>query len=160
MSQAKKGINHPHYGKTHSQETRGKISKTMGSTILVYSLDKRLLMTFSSSVIAAEYFNCTFKTILSYARSQFIFQEEFILSLEPLISDFLPTKMIKQNGPKGSSIYVYSLDGASHQLLYIFTSSRHAAEFLGSNHVTILKYAKSQDIFRGKYILSLKELPL
>ena len=73
MSQAKKGSNHPFFGKTRSQDTKDKIiiheMNDDGTTIFVYSLQYDLLFTFSSSRSAAKYFSCDYTTILRYARS-------------------------------------------------------------------------------------------
>jgi len=55
----------------------------------------------------------------------------------------------------GSTIYLYTLEG---ELLQSFTSSLTAAEFFSCSKDTILKYAQSGKIFKGQYILSLKEL--
>jgi group I intron endonuclease len=55
----------------------------------------------------------------------------------------------------GITIYVYNLQ---YELLYIFTSTRAAAQHFSSCKRTILKYAKSGNIFQKKYILSLEVL--
>jgi len=86
MSMVKSGDKHSHFEKTRSEQTRRKISQTLGTTILVYFLTNQLLYTFSSSVEAAKYLNRNNVTILNYAKLQYIFKEEYILSFEPLKS--------------------------------------------------------------------------
>jgi group I intron endonuclease len=56
----------------------------------------------------------------------------------------------------GTMIYVYNLE---FQLLYTFSSSRAATSHFNSNKRTIMKYARSNTIFRKEFILSLKVLP-
>jgi hypothetical protein len=124
-----------------------------GITIYLYSLDFQLVDTFTSAKMAAKQFSCDKDTILKYARSGNIFKSQNILSLGPLESGLIP---IKENFQyRGHTIYVYSLD---NRLLNTFTTATEAAVFFKSTRHTILKYAKSQDIFRGEYVLSLKEL--
>jgi hypothetical protein len=77
-------------------------------------------------------------TFVKYAKSHHIFQDQYVLSLQPLESDFKPTKKINLQGPKGTTIYVYSLD---LQLLNTFTSSRIAAKYFICSERTIIKYA-------------------
>jgi hypothetical protein len=159
MSEVKKGRflgeNNPMYGKNHSEETKEKMSQVKGFTIFLYNSDcSTLISTFFSAAIAAKFLKSNTATILNYARSHHIFKNEYILSLEPLSSDFKPPLGIKKSGPKGTTIYVYNLD---HQLLYTFYSFRDAAKYFNANDRTIMKFARSEGIFRDKYILSLKE---
>lgn len=152
MSDAKKGSNHPLYGKTPSDETKKRMSHALGTTIFMYSLDNQLLSTFTSSVAAAKYFSCTFNTILKYARSRYIFKSQYILSLEPLENNLnSPFKL------NSTTIFVYSLD---YQLLHTFSSSRAVAKHFDCSKTTIMRYVRSRNIFRGEYLLSLEELPL
>ena len=144
-----KGEKSFHFGKLRSKETREKMSKAKGSTIYVYNLDIILLNTFFSAKGAAKYFFCGHVTIIKYARSNYIFKNEYILSLEPLKSNFTPIL------PKSYTIYIYSLD---NQLLHTFNSSRVAAKHFDVDSKTILNYTKSGKIFQKKFILSLIEL--
>jgi group I intron endonuclease len=84
MSNAKLGENNPHFGKSHTEEARKKLSQVRGLIIFVYSLDLQLLETFTSSNAAAKHFICSDVTIMKYSRSQNIFKDEYILSLAPL----------------------------------------------------------------------------
>ena len=61
----------------------------------------------------------------------------------------------KMSQAKGSTIYVYNLD---YLLLFTFTSAKRTGEYFKSHHNTILKYARSREIFRKEYILSLEVL--
>ena len=90
---------------------------------------------------------------MRYARSNQIFKDQYILSLKPLESNSLPLHNSLQH--KGFIIYLYSLD---YQLLQTFFSATKAAEYFDSTRHTIIKYAKSGNIFKNKYILSLKEI--
>lgn len=62
---------------------------------------------------------------------------------------------LKMSQSKGKLVYVYSLD---YQQIVPFTSARSAAKFLGTSDITIMKYARSNAIFKGEYILSLEVL--
>lgn len=86
MSQAKRGNNHPNFGKNHSQETRQKMSEAQGATIFIYDLQGQLIKPFSSSRAAAKYLNCSDPTIMRYARSGKVFKNKYQLSLEELLS--------------------------------------------------------------------------
>lgn len=55
----------------------------------------------------------------------------------------------------GKTVFLYSPD---FQLLQTFISSRVAAKHLNSSKDTILKFARSNAVFKDKFILSLKEL--
>lgn len=169
MSETKIGENNPLFGKTHSQVTRDKIreanlgktfleenkfklSQVKGTRINLFSLEGQLIESFTSSRrTPTEFFNCDKDTILKYARSHNIFKDKYILSLEPDAKGSINN--IPQS--KGFTIYVYSLN---YQLLNTFTTATEAGLFFKSTRHTILKYSKSQGIFKGEYILSLKEI--
>jgi len=75
------GENNPFYGKSHSTETKTKISATKGTAIYVYNFQGSQVYSFSSARKAAEFFDCSFPTILKYAQNGKIFQEKWFLSL-------------------------------------------------------------------------------
>ena len=52
----------------------------------------------------------------------------------------------------GGIIYLYSSDITT--LVNSFPSARKAAEFYNCSHHTIIKYAKSGEIFQSQWILS------
>jgi hypothetical protein len=58
-----------HIRKKYSKKIKPKISMTRGTTIYLYSVDLKLLETFTSVTKAGEYLNTYHKTILRYARS-------------------------------------------------------------------------------------------
>lgn len=192
ISAALKGHLSPHYGlkgekssnfgRTHSIETKLKMSVALGSTIYQYSLDLKLLQTFPSAVAAAKYFNHSLTVMRNYARTRKIFQDQYILSLEELSSNFVPQKplnltrseevkikiskamlgksptkeaKLKMSEAKGTIIYLYSLD---FQLLDTFISSRVAAKYFNHSHTVMIKYARSGEIFQDKFVLSLEKL--
>lgn len=67
-----------------------------------------------------------------------------------------PETIMKISTSKGgSSIYVYDTQGT---LVNSFSSARKAAEVLGTNYHTILKYAKNGNIFKDKWKLFTSEL--
>jgi len=176
FSNAKKGEKNPMFGKTHSEETREKKSKAMkgkthskisiqkmiearGTAIYLYSLDSdnklnQLLNIFPSSQVAAKELECSDFSIRKYARSNYIFQNQYILSLEPLTSAFKAFTN-KFSRHEGIIIYIYSLDG---QLIESFTSATKAGLYLKLTRQTIMNYAHSNKILKNKFILSLKEL--
>ena len=88
MSEAKTGDNHPMFGNTHSEVTKGIMSKAKGGgTIYVYNLDKSSLVnSFPSARNAAKYFNSGKSTILCYIKSAKLFKEEYLLSIKPKIT--------------------------------------------------------------------------
>jgi NUMOD1 domain len=54
---------------------------------------------------------------------------------------------------KGTTIYVYSNDGST--LLHFFPSANLAAKFLNCSRPTVMKYADTNKLLFGKYIISL-----
>ena len=58
--------------------------KANGKTVFLYSQDLELLKTFISSRVAARHLNSSKDTILKYARSNAVFENKFILSLQEL----------------------------------------------------------------------------
>jgi hypothetical protein len=57
------------------------MSIAQGTTIYLYSSDGiTLINTFSSASKAAEFFDCSHNTILSYAKNDKLFKKEWILS--------------------------------------------------------------------------------
>jgi len=74
LSEAKKGENHPFFGKTHSAETISKISIARGGgTVYVYNTQGLLINCFSSARKAGLHFDVTFSTIFKYAQNGQIF---------------------------------------------------------------------------------------
>jgi len=170
MSLTRKGVNHPLYGKKHSveslirmkeaqlgkttsEETRKKMSITKGgSLIYLYSVEEiTLLRTFVSSYLAADYLKCSDTTVMKYAKSNYIFKDQYILSFSLLESDFTPTlpNFIK----RGSTVFVYSLQSV---LLHTFPSYTAATKFFNSTDTTIIRYIRSSKVFQDQYILSLE----
>ena len=93
----KTGENNPMFGKTHSAETRAKmseahkgksqsaetiakISATQGTAIYIYNSVGILVNTFTSAKKAALHFECSQSTILKYAQNGQKFKENWILS--------------------------------------------------------------------------------
>lgn len=74
------GENHPRFGLIHSEDTRTKMSLARGgNSISLISVDDKIIIeTFSSANVAAKYFSCSHKTILSYARSGKVFKGKYI----------------------------------------------------------------------------------
>jgi group I intron endonuclease len=96
MSEAKLGVKNHFFGKSHSEETRQKMSTAKGGSIIyLYSITNaaclaqdgmnlQLLKTFISSRAAGKYLNCSGITVMKYARSGQVFQNKYILSLKEL----------------------------------------------------------------------------
>lgn len=110
MSEAKSGVNHPLFGRTHSAETKEKMSKAHkgkslstetkaklskplteetkakmsiskgGGTIFVYDSKNLLINTFGSTRKAAEFFKCSHVTIAKYVKNRKLFKEQWVLS--------------------------------------------------------------------------------
>jgi hypothetical protein len=78
-------------------------------------------------------------TIISYARSNKIFKNEFILSLKPLSSDFQLVTLTKLSR-KTRIIYLYSLN---REWLETFSSATQAAKAFNISHPIILRHARS-----------------
>lgn len=154
ISESVRGENNHFFGKNHSIESKEKMSQTKGTIIYQYSLELDLLSSFLSSKAAAKYFKASNSSIMKYARSNYIYKDQYILSLELLNSDFT----IVQANTRRIPIYVYSLYGTSYQLLNTFPSSLSAAKYFNCSDATIMRNARSGKIFKVKYILSLKEL--
>jgi hypothetical protein len=79
------GANHPRFGKSHSDETRAKISElpamsganhpkygkvpAHAMTVNVYSIDNVLVQTFSSQVACGEWLDVSHTTVQNYIKS-------------------------------------------------------------------------------------------
>jgi group I intron endonuclease len=88
MSEAKTGDNHPMFGNTHSEVTKGIMSKAKGGgTIYVYDTQDTLVNTFISARKAAEHFDCNHKTIIRYVKNGKIFKEKWFLSMSLIINE-------------------------------------------------------------------------
>jgi len=62
---------------------------------------------------------------------------------------------VKMSAAKGGgTIYIYDSLGT---FVNSYSSARKAAEFFNTNHHTILKYARNNKLFQGKWYLSLSE---
>jgi len=147
-SEESKKISQVNIGKTLLEETKDKISKALGNTVFVYSLDRELLLTFPSSRVAAKHFHCSCTMILKCAQSQNIFKNKYIFSLEILNINHKTTY-------PNRTIFTYTLD---NQLLSTFSPAEVASKYFSCTGDTILKYARSRNIFKSKYILSFEKL--
>jgi group I intron endonuclease len=90
--EAKQKMSESHKGKLHSAKTKAlmsipkseahkrKISASNGTVIFVYDTQGSLVNTFCSAREAGRHFDCTFNTILKYAKNNELFQDEWILS--------------------------------------------------------------------------------
>jgi hypothetical protein len=156
FSDLKEKISKALKGRTIPLKTKEKLSIANGSIIFIHTLELECLQTFPSSRSAAEPSVPSAPTILKYAQSNKIFRDQYILSLGPLKSNFQPTPLKKYQ----ITIFVYLLDsvGRPGQLFNTFPSSKATAKHFNCSHHTILKYAKSQEIFKNKYVLSLDAL--
>jgi len=67
------------------------MSKAKGTIIYLYSLNLKLLNTFTSSRIAAKHLICNKNTILKYVQSSKVFKDQYILLLKELSSIPLDT---------------------------------------------------------------------
>jgi len=68
------------FGKTHTAETRDKMSIANGTAIYVYDSKGTLVNTFSSARKAGKFFDCSYSIILRFARNGLLFKEEWKLS--------------------------------------------------------------------------------
>jgi len=83
MSLARSGENNPLYGKSHIAEAKAKISIKKGTSIYVYCGEGlTLINSFTSAKKAGEYFNVSYNTIFTYAKSGKLLlrKNEWILS--------------------------------------------------------------------------------
>jgi hypothetical protein len=79
MSKTKTGENHPNFGKSLSEETKTKISKTLIKKVFVYSFDPIsneiiLHKSFDSYSDTSKYFNCTKRTLFNYVDKNKLFK--------------------------------------------------------------------------------------
>jgi group I intron endonuclease len=74
------GDNHPRFGKSHTIDSRTKISETKGTIIYVYNSEGSLVNSFSSANKASEEFKCSHTTIIRNAKNGKLFQEKWYLS--------------------------------------------------------------------------------
>jgi len=98
ISIAKKGENHPMFGKSHSPDAVTKISKalsgennSMSKSVFVYSLNSEtqetiLYKSFNTCIEAAKYFDCSTRNISRYLDKNKIYKKQWIL-LSSLVKD-------------------------------------------------------------------------
>lgn len=78
---ANSGENHRMFGKTHSAETKAKISIARDTVIhRCNSGESMIINSFPFATKAAEYFKCDRQTIMNYTKSGKLFQAKWILS--------------------------------------------------------------------------------
>jgi group I intron endonuclease len=70
--------------------------------------------------------------------------------------ELISKRMSEVSASRSFTIYLYSLD---LELITIFPSSKKTGKYFESSNTTIMKYVRSGEVFKDKYILSLKELP-
>lgn len=109
LSKLISGENHPNYGKTHSAETKAKMSKAQSG-------------------------------------------ENHPLFGKSHSEDTLAKISIAKGG---GTIYVYSLDQDKSALINSFPSARKAGKHFKVCHKTILKYVNSGKVFKEKWLLSI-----
>jgi group I intron endonuclease len=80
ISDSQKGENNHMFGKTHSEETKNKLSRINGTSIFVYNLQAEFVDSFTSIKKAANHFKASQATIVKYALSEKIFRSQYILS--------------------------------------------------------------------------------
>lgn len=73
------GTHNPMFGKIHTAQTKEKMSIVKGTAIYVYDTQGSLAYIFSSARKAAEFFDCSYPTILKFARNGLLFKERWIL---------------------------------------------------------------------------------
>jgi len=149
MSLVKRGEKNNMFGKTRSEEFKLKLSQDMGTKIYLYSLDNTLIQTIPSVMKAVKELKASHITIMKYAKSHDIFRNKFILSLEPLKSDFKPPVE-----KVGTTIFLFTPDGI---FLDSFPTLNEAANHFECGISTVWRYARSGKVFKEKYILSLEK---
>lgn len=75
------GENNPMFGKIHTVQTKAKMSIVKGTAIYVYDTQGSLAYTFSSARKAAKFLNCSYPTILKFAKNGLLFKDKWILSI-------------------------------------------------------------------------------
>jgi group I intron endonuclease len=85
MSEVKLGENHPMFGKTHSAETKEKISLTLTKKVFLYSFDSEtkvtiLNKTFNSSIEAVKHLDISRRTLSRYLDKNKLYKKEWILT--------------------------------------------------------------------------------
>jgi group I intron endonuclease len=79
MSESRKGINNPLFGKKHTKETISKMRAVLG-TAIVTNLKTNKTTEYSSIREAARTFNCSDMTIAKYMKNSVIFKESYLIS--------------------------------------------------------------------------------
>jgi group I intron endonuclease len=131
------GVNHPLYGKTHSLETKAKMSLVKkGENNPRYGI-----------ILSPE-------TITKLSKTK---RGKYIGENNPFYGKTHSSESLaKMSLAKGSTIYVYSIEDFT--LINTFISSRKAAEFFCVSKDTILNYTKNGKLFQDKWILSITPL--
>lgn len=153
------GENNHFYGKTHTEESKIKISKTKSQyPIFVYSENKVLLYIFSSTKLLAGLIKANSSTITKAINQSSIFRGHWYLTKEPinknenplikensielqnLIKEFIMHKLVK------CAVYVYC---AENKFINKYLSITEAEKVLGINHEIIKKCALSGETYNN-----------
>lgn len=151
ISSVNSGENNPFYKKTHSEQSKLKMSNTKSANLLyIYDSYKNLLIVFPSVSTLAKAINSNHATITNFIKNEKLFRGgwyfaalPFNLSDVPLISDITLTEAnnlildIKNSSHIKKAIFVYN---QNKELLWKFDGINLAERELKIDHETIKKY--------------------
>jgi hypothetical protein len=81
MSEAKSGPNHPLFGKNRSEETRNKISESMGISVKVTDIETGLTKRYYSKSQAAKELTTSLDTIRRYIISRKPYKGRYLIEI-------------------------------------------------------------------------------
>ena len=166
IARALTGENNPFYNKSHSVETKVRISEANSAyPVYVYNSFKQLLVVFPSVGFLAKLIKSNHATLVDVIKHQTIFRGEWFLSNipynitdTPLIScPQLSDRFVKEINHKAhirKAVFVYD---ANKNFIGKFEGVKDAERAFKINHSTIKKYAKIAGAYNG-YIFSYERL--
>lgn len=83
LREIKKGNKHPLFGKNLSDETKAKISESMGSKLEVLDVETNETTIYYSNRQAAKALDCSEWTVRNYIKNQKIYKERYVFRKIP-----------------------------------------------------------------------------
>jgi group I intron endonuclease len=168
ISSQLKGEKNPFYGKTHSELTKARISKTNSTSLIyVYSSLHVLIFIFPSVLALAKVLNTNSTTITNYIKTSSLFRGGWYLYRSPLNLENTP--LISDLKSKEAKEIILNMKNSAHikKALFLFNHKKEflrqydgiiiASKDLGVHHNLIKKIVDSNLTYNG-YLFSYNKL--
>jgi hypothetical protein len=147
LSELRTGKDSPFLNKSHTEETKQKMSEALCSKVEVFNKETNETVIYPSNYKAAEAIGCSEFTVRYYIKNKKLYKSKYLFkkndeSVESaiLMSQEMREQLRKQ---RGTPIFVY--DANDFSLLYVFASKTYMFNTIGIHHNTFddcLDYGK------------------